>query len=223
MKSAETSWRPGAAWWTVAILSWLVMAYASMYLILRERIFPPDLADSFRSRPWGIYPHVIVGMLGLALGPLQFHPRIQLRRSLHRKIGIVYVCDALIVGAVGLYMACYSLGGMVTHVGFALLAIGVLITTAAAFKQAKAGNYAQHREWMIRSYALLFGAVTLRVWLPILIAMNAGDFRAAYLWVAWVSWVPNVFVAEWYIRSRRTRGIYFAGAPLAERPASLSR
>jgi hypothetical protein len=200
------------------VLSWLIVLYGSMYLILRERIFPPDLADSFRSRPWGIYPHVIVGMLGMALGPLQFHPRIQMRRALHRKIGIVYVCDAILIGAVGLYMSFYSFGGMITHTGFGLLATGVLVTTAMAFKYVKSGYYAEHREWMIRSYSLIFGAATLRLWLPILIALNDGDFRAAYLWVAWISWIPNLIVAEWYIRRQRTRGVLFAGAPLAPRP-----
>ena len=69
--------RHSVAWWLVVGLSWVIVLYGAAYLILRSRIFPPDLAESFKARPWGIYPHVIVGMIALAIGPLQFHPRVQ--------------------------------------------------------------------------------------------------------------------------------------------------
>ena len=52
---------------------------------------------------------------------------------------------------------------------------------------------------MLRSYALLFSAVTLRLWLPLLSAAF-GSFEPAYLAVSWVSWVPNLLVVEWYIQ-----------------------
>jgi hypothetical protein len=67
---------------------------------------------------------------------------------------------------------------------------------------------------MIRSYSLMFAAPTLRLWLPLLIIAYQGEFRPAYLWVAWVCWVPNLLVAEWYIRRTRTRPLLFAGRPL---------
>ncbi len=199
------------------VLSWVVVLYGALYLLLRERMFPPQLADSFKARPWGIYPHVIVGMLGLALGPLQFHPRIQARTALHQTIGKFYIGIALLVGLVGLYMSVYSFGGPITHFGFGLLATGVLITTALAYRSVRLGKYALHREWMIRSYALMFAAPTLRLWLPLLISAYQGQFLPAYRWVAWTCWVPNVIFAEFYIRYTRRRPVYFGGLPLAER------
>lgn len=36
--------------------------------------------------------------------------------------------------------------------------------------------------------------VTLRIWLPLL-AVVYGDFNKAYVVVAWLCWVPNIFVA----------------------------
>lgn len=189
----------------------MVVLYGAVYLLLRERIFPSELADSFKARPWGIYPHVIVGMIALAIGPLQFHPRIQARTSLHHTLGKIYVVIAILVGIVGLYMSAYSFGGIITHAGFGLLATGVLITTTMAYRSVKSARYAQHREWMIRSYSLMFGAPTLRLWLPLLIVAYQGDFRPAYLWVSWVSWVPNLLLAEWYIRRTRTRPLRFGG------------
>jgi hypothetical protein len=53
---------------------------------------------------------------------------------------------------------------------------------------------------MLRSYALIFAAVTLRIWLPLLIMAYGGQFLPAYRWVAWISWVPNALFAEWTIR-----------------------
>src|SRR5688500_4570254 len=141
--------RHSAAWWTVVVLSWIIVGYGAMYLVLRERIFPPDLADSFKARPWGIYPHVIVGMIGLAIGPLQFHPRVQANTKLHRTLGTVYVCIGMLVGIVGMYMAAYSFGGMVTHFGFGLLGLGTLVTTIVAYRKVLSQKYAEHREWMI--------------------------------------------------------------------------
>ncbi len=205
------------AWWMIVILSWLIVVYGGLYLLLRERMFPPDLADSFKSRPWGIYPHVIVGMIGLAIGPLQFHPRIQARTTLHHTLGKIYVGIALLAGLVGMYMAAHSFGGMITHVGFGLLGAGVLIATTIAYRSVRLGRYELHREWMIRSYALMFAAPTLRLWMPLLIIAYRGEFRPAYLWVSWLCWVPNLMVAEWYIRRSRQDPVRFGGRPLAER------
>jgi len=55
---------------------------------------------------------------------------------------------------------------------------------------------------MIRSYALLFAAVTLRIELPLLI-MAFGEFTPAYQVVSWLCWVPNALWAERYIRWTR--------------------
>jgi len=52
----------------------------------------------------------------------------------------------------------------------------------------------QHQKMMIYSYAACFAAVTLRIWLPLLV-MGIGNFTIAYTIVAWLCWVPNLFVA----------------------------
>ena len=203
--------RHSAAWWTVVVLSWAVVLYGAMYLLLRERVFPPDLAESFKARPWGIYPHIIVGMMALAIGPLQFHPRVQAHTKLHRLLGKTYIIIGVLVGMVGLYMSIYSFGGPITHFGFGTLGIGVLVTTVIAYRRVRAQQFARHREWVIRSYALMFAAPALRLWLPLLIVAYQGDFLPAYQWVSWLCWMPNLLLAEWYIRRTRRRPLYFAG------------
>jgi hypothetical protein len=68
--------------------------------------------------------------------------------------------------------------------------------------RAVARDFKAHRRWMIRSYAMILAAVTLRIELPLL-AMWLQGFLPAYNIVAWLCWVPNLFVAEWI--ARRTR------------------
>jgi hypothetical protein len=59
---------------------------------------------------------------------------------------------------------------------------------------------------MIRSYALTLAAVTLRLWLPL--SQVAGiDFMTAYVAIAWLCWVPNLLVAEWFLRRRPRRPV----------------
>lgn len=48
---------------------------------------------------------------------------------------------------------------------------------------------------MIRNYSLTFAAVTLRLWLPAL-SVAGYSFNDSYMAVAWLSWVPNLIVAE---------------------------
>jgi hypothetical protein len=52
---------------------------------------------------------------------------------------------------------------------------------------------------MIRSFALTFAAVTLR--LGLFPMMAAGMiYVEAIVWLAWLSWLPNLVVAELWLR-----------------------
>src|SRR5688572_11016743 len=188
-----TRWR---WWWAVlAFFAIPIALYAASLLYFRERAFPPLLKESFVARPWGIYPHAIIGAIALFVGPFQFNRRLMLRRRrAHRAMGRIYVIGALLTGIVGTYMAWYAFGGPLTQLGFALLGLSLLFTTTKAFVSIKAGDVRSHRRWMVRSFALLFAAVMLRIELPILIAIFGG-FEPAYRIVAWSCWVPNVLVA----------------------------
>lgn len=198
--------RPAWTWWLVLLLAVPIVGYALAIVIVGRPMYPPDLAASFVARPWGIYPHALFGSLALGLGALQFNRWLLLRhRPIHRALGTVYVISALLVGLAGLYMSFYAFGGPVTHVGFGALAVLLLWTTTRAYMAARAREIAVHRRWMLRSYALVFAAVMLRIELPLLIMAFAGDFTPAYRIVAWLSWVPNILWAEWYVR--RTAGI----------------
>jgi len=96
-------------------------------------------------------------------------------------------------------MAVFSMGGLAGHLGFAVLALLWLTTTAIGWRMIHKGRVVLlHRRWMVRSYALCCAAITLRVELPLL-AMATGDFAVAYPIVSWLCWVPNALFAEWWL------------------------
>lgn len=189
------------------LLSIGIAGYALSFLVHGEAAFPGNLRDSFVARPWGIYSHVFFGALGLVLGPFQFRRGLlHSNRPLHRRLGLTYVVASVMVGISGMYMAVYSFGGWITHLGFGLLGFATFVTALKPYFHIRAHEVAQHREWMIRNYALLFAAVTLRIELP-LMATFMQQFDTPYAIVSWLCWVPNLMFAEWYVRrSKRTGG-----------------
>jgi uncharacterized membrane protein len=187
---------------TLLVLSVLaIAAHAARYVVSGRSAWTPALASSFEARPTAIFLHALGGSVVLAAGLLQLNGSLRRRFPVaHRAAGWVYVAAAALTGAAGVYMAAYSAGGPVAHVGFGLLGIAVLGATARAVQLAVARDLAAHRRWMIRSYALFLAAVTLRVELPLLMALLGTAM--GYQLVSWLCWVPNAVAAEWWLRRR---------------------
>ena len=164
--------------------------------------------------------HAGGGLVALFVGAWQFFPKLRGKYlSVHRVIGRVYVIAILIGGVSGLFIAFRAFGGIITQLGFSLLAVAWLVTTTMAFLTIRRKEIQKHREWMIRSYALTFAAATLRVWLPLLQVVGL-SFVSSYRIVAWLAWVPNLLLVEWYIahRFRQQR----RARPEIEAPATVT-
>jgi uncharacterized membrane protein len=186
-------------WALLVLLALPISLYAFAYVYVGEAMYPPPLAESFSSRPWGINPHALFGGLGLLSGAVQFNHRLRRRLRVHRMLGRVYVVSCLVTGAAGMYMAAYSYGGWITHLGFGLLGAALLCTTTMAFVVIRyGGDVERHRRWMVRSYALMFAAVMLRLELPVLSGYLG--FLQAYRIVSWLCWIPNLLAAEAMLR-----------------------
>jgi uncharacterized membrane protein len=148
--------------------------------------------------------HISFGGLALLTGWYQF---IQKRRqrylNLHRWLGRFYVIAVLISGTAGLYIAFYATGGLISILGFGLLALCWLFSDVMGYVAIRKLDVLSHKKWMIRNYALTFAAVTLRVWLPLMmLPFFHIAFLDAYHVVAWLCWVPNLIAAEMFIRNR---------------------
>ncbi|WP_297795206.1 DUF2306 domain-containing protein [uncultured Eudoraea sp.] len=151
------------------------------------------------------YTHIFLGGLALLTGFSQFYKRLRVKRiGLHRTLGKIYVLSVLLSGISGLGIAFYATGGIIPALGFAGLAILWLYTTFNAYTSIKKGEVTNHQRWMIRSYALCFAAVTLRLYLPTFTGLLHMDFIPAYKIIAWLCWVPNILIAEIFIVRRLT-------------------
>jgi uncharacterized membrane protein len=145
--------------------------------------------------------HILGGMGALLTGPWQFSPRLRSRAlNVHRWIGRGYLLSVLLGSVAGFAMATVSKAGLPAHIGFGALAVVWLFTSVQAYRAILRGRVAEHRRWMVRSFALTLAAVTLRNYLPLLLFGLHWSFDTAYITVAWVSWVPNLIVAEWLLR-----------------------
>ena len=164
----------------------------------------PDFQERLASMPWFARAHFLGGGVALLVGGFQFSSRLRLAQpAVHRWIGRLYLLAIAVGGVGGLGIAAISHGGPPTHVGFGMLAVLWLYSGAAAYLAIRAGDLAAHRMWMIRNFALTFGAVTLRIELGTFTGLFGWSFDESYITVAWFAWVPNLIIAEWWILRRR--------------------
>lgn len=149
--------------------------------------------------------HVFTSMIPLLAGFTQFAPEILKHRpAVHRLMGRAYVVSILFVtGPASLIMGFYANGGLVSRVAFILLALLWLGSTALGWRAVLRKDWKRHREWMIRSYALTLSAITLRAWKYLIVLAFEPRPMDVYRLVAWLGFIPNLILAEWWIRRRR--------------------
>ena len=187
-------------WLLVAILAILIGLYPSIYF-LNDRKFGLLSSKSnelLANTLWniGFYTHIILGGLALLTGWTQFNSNFRNKNIVfHRRIGIVYIISVAFSSLAGIYIGFFATGGLPSSLGFICLGIIWFSITLMAFVNIKKGNTDIHQKLMTYSYAACFAAVTLRIWLPLLILIF-GDFITAYTIVAWLCWLPNLFVAK---------------------------
>lgn len=208
------------AGWTWVVLSSLAIAVFAVVPYLTASLADLSdagvgLADTYDGRPAVVqaafYAHIVAGGLALVVGPFQFWRGLRDRhRSVHRWIGRGYLAAVAIAGVAGLVIAPFSEAGLAGLVGFGTLAVLWLATTWRAYRAIRSGDVANHRAWMMRNFALTYAAVTLRLWLGLLLGLQAlpggfdfdAAFANAYGVVPFLAWLPNLVVAEWLIRRR---------------------
>jgi hypothetical protein len=194
----------------------ITVAYSGMesnvkFLMTKQRVYPISW--------WRLsfYTHVFTSCFVLIAGFTQFSPWI-LRHypRVHRGMGWAYfLIVTMVSGPAAWVMALYANGGLPARTSFVLLATGWIGFTGLAGYYALGKRFALHGAYMFRSYALTLSAITLRLYTFILQLTTLASPRDIYITTAWLSWVPNLLLAEWLIR----RGL--AEKLMASSPAAL--
>jgi uncharacterized membrane protein len=153
------------------------------------------------------YVHVFSSILALAAGFTQFSNYILKNyKHLHRTIGKIYVINILLINfPSGMVLAVYANGLLPTKIAFVTLDCLWFWFTFRAYIAIRKKKIKEHKEFMIRSYALTFSAITLRTWKIILSSVFNMDPLTLYMIDAWMGFVPNLLFAEWLIRRKRGR------------------
>jgi len=144
------------------------------------------------------YCHIIGSSVILLAGFFQFSKKVYNNKALHRALGKLYVFGVLFFAAPGAYvMTLFINRGTGVFISFLLQNTLWVVFTLAAFLLVKSGRIDDHIKMMNRSYALAFGAVTLRFYIWLFTVLGNGvNFHNNYLIIAFLSWVPNLILAE---------------------------
>jgi uncharacterized membrane protein len=161
----QRPWLKRALWIMMAAMTLSVIFYSEVPL-LRQRTERAYLGTI----QWLIIPHILGGITAILSGPLQFSSRLRRRNpKFHRVLGRVYVLSVFAAAPLAVVLsnhrhdprAIYFVAANIVQAGTWFL------VTVAAFLTARNRHFQQHREWMVRSYAVTFTFVGTRVLQPV--------------------------------------------------------
>lgn len=179
----------------VAVMSWRVLVLPIAEAMPAMLPYLPDASPA-------VWAHILGGPLALLLAPFQLWQGLRRRRpALHRWTGRLYGLAILIGGVGSLVMLPHFEGSRFAQSGFAVLAVVWIGFTAVGIARARAGDLVAHRRWMLRSVALTFAAVTLRIIMAPLMAAG-WSITETYEITAWGSWLLNLALLELWFRRR---------------------
>eukprot|EP01084_Bolivina_argentea_P227363 383988_1 len=182
-----------------------------------------------------VFMHITVGFWPMLLGVFQLCGPLRRKYiSLHRWFGRIYVIFGAISIFCGLYMATNAAGGFATRLAFFMIGILWVLTTMIAVYYIricklndKQFRIKHHRIWMMRSYAIMFGVATQRIWLPFF-QFGLGyandwrgddldkyssqqemdkiyiEFSSVYCASIWICLLTNICVCEGYLYVQNT-------------------
>jgi drug/metabolite transporter (DMT)-like permease len=221
--------RPGgtftrALWIAVILLAFIGLAMATRRTVVllkpgtvSARKGPAgDLDGHFAKERTLTLLHILPGMLFMVLGPLQFVKSLRTKYpAIHRWSGRIFLTASAVIGITGMTMVLRdSIGGADEKAAILVFGSLFLFALGKALWHALHQEFAQHREWMIRGFAIGLAVATIR---PIM----AGFFAAAVIGghtpepskffgaAFWTGFTLQAMAAEIWVRW--TRRSQFAG------------
>ena len=220
---------------------WIVPFYVLVFAFLAFRLpsyvgFDPSQSTAATRLDLPFYypllvTHILFGSVAFVTASIQVWPWLRARfPKLHRISGRVYVFG----GALPAGLAILTITPFLTHgpgqqSGTALLGLLWLSTTIVGFVRARQGRITEHREWMLRSFALCFSILASRFWLgPAIVWLEPEVFTTGVngpqvvqdevsMLTSWIPWVVNLLIAEWFVNRPRYKAL---GRKAAQRRAA---
>ena len=192
------------------IFLFLVAASWVMHTVLRNFVVDPNFEKLLLGKS-GFVPthtwlfvlrlHIVLAVVALLAGALNLVGRLRRRHiNIHRYLGRTYVLSILLNYFPSIYLSCFATGGVAGALGFFALNFVWIGTTYKAYRSARNREIAEHRRWMIRSYAVTLANLQLYVWKTVLSKIAGLDYESAYIAAVWSCWIGGLLVAEMLIR-----------------------
>ena len=154
--------------------------------------------------------HILPAMLFMVLGPLQFIRSLRAKHpQLHRWSGRIFLTASAVVGITGLTMAFgKTIGGVDEKAAIIVFGSFFLVALTKALGHALRREFTQHREWMIRGYAIGLAVATIR---PIMATFFAAavlrghtpDPKEFFGTAFWIGFTLQMIAAEIWINYTR--------------------
>jgi uncharacterized membrane protein len=159
--------------------------------------------------------HIVPGALFLVLALLQFVPNIRAKHlQVHRWLGRILVVSGLVIGISALVMSyTMNIGGVNETAATTLFGILFLVCLIKAYRHIRRKEVAQHRQWMIRAYAIGLGVATTRPIVGMFFAFRKLTPHEFFGIAFWLGFTITFFAAEvWidYTREHVIEGHLFA-------------
>ncbi len=185
----------------------------SMLHLLAPSPVPPGTVDfgaGFARHPTLTLIHIIPGLVFVLFAPLQFVRKLRTRHpALHRWMGRIVLGSGLIIGSTALVMGpLMAIGGANEAAATTLFGVLFLFALFKGFVSIRRRKIAQHREWMIRAFAIAFAVATIRPIVGIFFATRGLThltpqefFGTAF----WLGFIMQLIAAEIWINYTRPK------------------
>jgi uncharacterized membrane protein len=216
---------------TLEVLGWVVVAWLVIvgltsivgragFLAGALELAPADPEGALGPFDYRYYEHAVATTLHLIpalaimlLGPLQFIRGIRTKYiKFHRLSGYIFMVCGVIGALSGIILGVFNPFMGVSGQGFnesmatTFFSGYTLFALFMAFDRIRKRMIPQHREWMIRSWALMLAVTTERTLLIILQITTEIDIAVLFGTTFWMAGVVNLVAAESWINLTRTPG-----------------
>jgi hypothetical protein len=162
----------------------------------------------------GIGLHFVMGAVLVLAWPILLSARVRVRhRAVHRWTGRIYVIAGFLAGAGGMsFILAHGTFSRAAGIAFSIWGAVMMLSSIMAYVHARASRFDRHRAWALRLFAMVLGSwlfdIEIQAWSIFArgVGMHAdgvsGPFDQAMLYLFFV---PNLLVAEFFIRNRHRR------------------
>jgi uncharacterized membrane protein YozB (DUF420 family) len=195
--------------WTATLLGVVVLLVFSAIRIGDMFATPPPIGtfDSRYARhPWLTLLHMLPGLVYITLAPVQLMKGVRDRHpAVHRALGRVLVPCAVLSVVFGIVAAFRlpAFGGLPTVAATLFFGTLFLFSLARAIWHIRRWEVEQHREWMLRAFALGIGVATIRFFIGSL-ELAGFSFEQAFGTAFWLGFSTNMVAMEVWINVTRT-------------------